>query len=305
MTLLKSCPVTHRTDLNNDNFIMLPTVDFCFKELMQNEKVRHGFLAALLGKRQDEISTTELLPTILRKKSLDDKYGILDVRIRMTDGTQIDLEMQVALFEFWTQRILFYLSNMYTDQIKEGDSYSKLEKTIHVSILNFTHFPEDTNCYRKIAFCDVTTGDLYSDLMEIHILELPKLPPKAESENPIFLWMRFLSGTCKEDFEIMAQKDPYIEEAYQTLTQLSADEQKKLEYQARARALSDYNTQMMSAEKRGFENGEKVGFENGDFNRLKKSIQHMQSLQKSPEEIALLLDEPLETILKFLSRDKL
>ena len=103
----------------------------------------------------------------------------------------------------------------------------------------------------------------------------------------------------------MAQKDPYIEEAYQTLTRLSADEQKKLEYQARARALSDYNTQMMSAEKRGFENGEKVGFENGDFNRLKKSIQHMQSLQKSPEEIALLLDEPLETILKFLSQDKL
>ena len=24
---------------NNDNFIMLPTVDFCFKELMQNPKV--------------------------------------------------------------------------------------------------------------------------------------------------------------------------------------------------------------------------------------------------------------------------
>ena len=33
---------------NNDNFIMLPTVDFCFKELMQNSKVRQGFIAALL-----------------------------------------------------------------------------------------------------------------------------------------------------------------------------------------------------------------------------------------------------------------
>lgn len=25
---------------NSDNFIMLPTVDFCFKELMKNSKVR-------------------------------------------------------------------------------------------------------------------------------------------------------------------------------------------------------------------------------------------------------------------------
>jgi len=34
----------------NDNFIMLPTVDFCFKELMQNKDVRKGILSALLGK---------------------------------------------------------------------------------------------------------------------------------------------------------------------------------------------------------------------------------------------------------------
>ncbi len=32
-----------------DNFIMLPTVDFCFKELMQDEKVRKGLIAALLN----------------------------------------------------------------------------------------------------------------------------------------------------------------------------------------------------------------------------------------------------------------
>ena len=35
----------NRTD---DEFIMLPTVDFCFKELMRNEKVRKGIIAALL-----------------------------------------------------------------------------------------------------------------------------------------------------------------------------------------------------------------------------------------------------------------
>ena len=32
-----------------DKFIMLPTVDFCFKELMQDKKVRKGLIAALLN----------------------------------------------------------------------------------------------------------------------------------------------------------------------------------------------------------------------------------------------------------------
>lgn len=36
---------------NNDSFIMLPTVDFCFKELMRNPKVRKGFIAAVLDKQ--------------------------------------------------------------------------------------------------------------------------------------------------------------------------------------------------------------------------------------------------------------
>ena len=130
----------NRTD---DDFIMLPTVDFCFKELMRNEKVRKGIIAALLGVRPEEIKETRLLPTILRKEYEDDKYGILDVRVEMHDGTQIDFEMQVAEFDFWKKRIVFYLSKMVTDQIHKGDDYDKIQKCIHVSILDFVHFPED------------------------------------------------------------------------------------------------------------------------------------------------------------------
>ena len=125
---------------NEDEFLMSPKVDFCFKELMQNEKVRRGIIAALLGKSPEDIENTELLPTILRQEYPDDKYGILDVLVNMKDGTRIDFEMQVLPFEFWTQRLLFYWSKMYVDQIKKGDSYEVLKRCIHVSILDFAHF---------------------------------------------------------------------------------------------------------------------------------------------------------------------
>ena len=137
---------------SNDNFIMLPTVDFCFKELMQNENVRKGFIAALLGREPDEIKKTTLLPTGLLPEYEDDKLGVLDAAVLLEDGTQIDLEMQVIYFAYWTNRVLFYLSRMYSGQLKKGDSYNKLKKCIHVSILNFIHFTEDKKCYHKISF---------------------------------------------------------------------------------------------------------------------------------------------------------
>lgn len=49
----------------------------------------------------------------------------------------------------------------------------------------------------------------------------------------------------------MAEKDPYMKEAYDMLDQMSADEKKRLEYEAREKAIRDYNTQMYSARKQG------------------------------------------------------
>ena len=96
---------TNSSPKDND-FIMLPTVDVCFKKLMSNPAVRKGFISSLLGVDPETIRETTLLPTILPQDYPDDKLGILDVRIRMDDGRQIDMEMQVAYFEYWDERIL-------------------------------------------------------------------------------------------------------------------------------------------------------------------------------------------------------
>ena len=163
-----------------DDFLMSPTVDYCFKELLAYPEIRKGFVAAVLNKNPDEIEETTLMPTILSKDTEDGKYGILDVRVKMKNGSQMDLEMQVAPFKFWDNRVIFYLSKMYTDQIREGHRYEDLKPCIHVSILNFNLFPKDQICFREIAFCDLTTKQKYTDLMEIYVLELKKLPPEQK-----------------------------------------------------------------------------------------------------------------------------
>ena len=114
--------------------------------------------------------------------------------------------------------------------------------------------------------------------MEFHVIELPKLPPELKDnvENgKIFLWAKFISSEKKEDFDMIAQKDPYIDSAYQQLQIISQDKQKRLEYEARQKAILDYNQFMYEAEQRGKEQGEKIGREQGE---KEKGIQIAKNL---------------------------
>ena len=233
---------------SNNQFIMSPTNDFCFKELMQNPKIRKGFIAGILKKTPEEITETILLPAETRRDYADEKLSILDVKVLLADGTRMDLEMQVAYFGSWDKRVLFYLSKLYTEQIQKGDDYEKLKKCIHVGVLDFIRFPESEECYHKINLCNCKSGEIYTDLLELHILELPKLPKvraKLEQDEMIsddemvLQWMEFFSCKTQEDFETMAKRDEYMEEAVNTLFKLSADEQKRVDYEAREKAIRD------------------------------------------------------------------
>ena len=288
-----NCPKRDNADTGRgDSFIMLPTVDFCFKELMKNPKVRKGFVAAILGKPPETVRRTTVIETELRRESEDDKLGILDVLVELENGGRMNMEMQVPYFEYWANRVLFYVSKIYAGQIQKGDDYDKLQKCIHVSILDFIHFPQDNRCYRKITFCDVETGELYTDLMELHVLELKKLPPEDQNENGVIRWMRFLGGKNRKEFEDMAEKDEYIKEAYEDLKKLSLDEQKRLEYEVRQKAIRDYNSQMKSAERRGEKRGEKRA--------LKKLVHKKIETGKSLEEIAEFMEMDLSEVQKLM-----
>lgn len=87
-------------------FLMRPKNDFCFKQLMADAQIRQAFLSAVTGIPYEEIEETTLLPTSLEKQYKEDKLGILDVRIQLKNSGQVDVEMQVAAYEYWAERTL-------------------------------------------------------------------------------------------------------------------------------------------------------------------------------------------------------
>lgn len=157
---------------------------------------------------------------------------------------QMDMEIQVTPFELWPERSMFYLGKMYVDQIQEGKDYDTLLKCIHVGILDFKLFPEDSEFYSRFHLWEDDRRRMYSDKLEIHIIELPKLENKRHPETELLKWARFLNAESKEEMTLAANTDPYITKAYEKLVNISADDVKRLEYEAREKAIRDYNWQM-------------------------------------------------------------
>ncbi len=248
-----------------NDFLMKPKIDFAFKEIMTDEKARIGFLSAILKLNPNDMKETLLLKTELQKNHEDEKLGILDVKVLLNNNTEIDIEVQLSKLEVWADRALFYLSKMYTEQIEQGQKYDVFKKCVSISILDFTLFKKEPDFYSCFHIMEDTHHFIYTDKMEFHVLELPKLPKELkDSSDNILLWAKFINAERKEEFEMIATKDPYIASAYQKLQVISQDKQKRLEYEAREKAIRDYNQYMYEANQRGIEIGEKRGIEIGE-----------------------------------------
>ena len=241
-------------------FLMKPRVDYAFKEIMMDEKVRIGFLSAMLKLNPKEIKETQMLNTNLRKQSEKEKLGILDVRILMNNNTEIDIEIQLAAMNIWADRALFYLSKMYTEQINAGEDYTVFKQCVSISILDFKLFEYDPEFYSCFHIREDSRHFLYTDKMEFHVLELPKLPKELrEDSSDIELWGKFIRAERKEEFDMLAEKNAYIGSAYKHLQIISQDEEKRLEYEAREKAIRDYNQIMLEAKQMGREEGREEG----------------------------------------------
>lgn len=240
--------------------LMSLKVDFAFKELMNNEKVRKGFIAVVLNIPVETILKADILNTYLKKENEFDKQGILDVRIQLNDGMQINIEMQVLPFKSWEERVLFYNAKMYVDTIGTGQKYSELKKVVSISILDFDLLPED---YFHNSFSirnNTKPYRIFSDKMEWHVIEMQKLKVTRDFTNldDLSLWTAFIkeSGENKELVKMLATKNEYLKTAYEELEKISADKQKRLEYETRQKALYDYNTLMYEARQEGKQEGE-------------------------------------------------
>ena len=147
--------------------------------------------------------------TNLPKIHEDEKQGILDVRLTMNNNTEIDIEIQVAYMKAWADRSTFYVSKMLVEQVGINKKYSNIKKCIGINILDFKYM-DDTQRFHTVYHLREDTEHIkYTDVMEIHIVELPKLPQNTDGTD-LYSWIKFIKSNDKEEFEMLAQQSKYL-----------------------------------------------------------------------------------------------
>ena len=252
--------------------LLPPTMDFVFKKIFGNEnhkEVLISFLNAIIKPTTPIVDVT-LKNTEINKTSPDGKESRLDVRATLDDGKQVNIEVQNTDKKDMHKRSFFYWSKMFNGQIKQGENYSELKKTICINILGFNFLDEEDahNVYRVL---NVKSKKELGEYFEVHFLEIPKLPShyslKELKDHLDMMWLSFLKLPDSEDMFTLSESVPALKTAQRELSILSQDKDARELFEVKEKERRDKFSEIESAVdkglKQGREQGEQIGVEKG------------------------------------------
>lgn len=193
------------------------TNDYAFKRIFGSEEGKEvliSFLNAVLKSPPDqELADLELLDREMDPTHIVEKGARLDILARTKIGTLINIEIQVANQYNISKRTLFYWARLYHGQLTSGQDFSKLCKAITINILGFNWF-NDKRYHRTFHIRDDATGEVLSNDLEIHFLELEKVKKMKRSQvGDLESWMIYLNNLEGPEMEEIAMGNPGIKKA--------------------------------------------------------------------------------------------
>ena len=222
------------------------TNDYAFKRFLgseENKPILQDLLQCVLGLCSDEITGLELMDKELTKEEFSDKSGILDVKLKLTNGTVIDIEIQASWNASFVKRTLFYWAKMYTADFKAGESYDKLHRCITINIIT-EGFRLNNAVHSEYLLQEKTAHTLLTDVLEIHFLDLQAAKRVKEESNqrPLINWLRFIGARDKEERAMLASTSPILQMLNEQIDILSLSPVERKLYESRMKLKSDIAT---------------------------------------------------------------
>ncbi|WP_139490585.1 Rpn family recombination-promoting nuclease/putative transposase [Brevibacillus dissolubilis] len=259
-----------------------PKVDFVFKRIFgteENKDILLAFLNAILHPPDgQDLTEIALLDPHLNPDMVGDKTSILDVRAITAAGIPINIEIQLFNKYNIEKRTLYYWAKLYQEQLEQGQNYRELKKAVTINIVDF-------NCLETDEFHSVfrvredRTGQLLTDDLEIHFLELRKLTSQQAMPNErLMKWMMFLQAENEETLEGVAMDEPAIRKAVDVLKFLSQDKETRRLFEMREKALKDEVSMIHGAKEEGEAKGRAEGISQGIAQSKAKIAKNLISL---------------------------
>ena len=282
---------------NKEKSILQPKNDVVFKALFSRGKPRitQAMLEAILKMKIDKLELDK--STDLLNENAEDKNGRLDLRAIINGNTECDIEVQLASNNNIAERFVYYWAKMYVANLKIGDTYSDLRKTISIIILDddfkLTKNLENPQTTWKIRE-NKETHLILTDYLEIIIIEIPKVV-KAYHKNPndeVLQWMLFLDNPEKEEVARIMEENKDIKEAKEELDRISQDDL------LRRRAL---NRTLEIADQLQLRKEAKEALEKGKKEKTYEVVRKMKEANLPIEQIAKIVELEVDDVKAILN----
>ena len=207
-----------------------PKNDVIFQELFKpgNEDITKAFLSSIIKENITEINMD--VSTHTNRDYLNSKLGILDLRVKLENNIQCNVEVQLIDYGNMIDRMLFYWTKQFSKNLNKSQNYSKLERTISIAILNFKieDLKDIENFYSNWKIIETKDRKkILTNKLDIYIIEMPKLLEQKHKELKDNLTQRMLflnNPDSVEVKEIMEENDK-IKEAAEKYDVILGDEE--------------------------------------------------------------------------------
>ena len=238
--------------------------DYAFKRIFGHEDSKDilaRFLSVVLNVpiEADELT---LIQTELSPEYVGDKSSVLDIQVRRSEfHEKMNVEMQRSDEGNIERRILYYWGRNFSGELKSRQNYSELPRQISIVIADFGVFDwKDSKKFHGIFDVrDRDEGLLFSDALEIHVLELPKLRKQPLRLNALECWLLYLDNMEGEIMEQIVTQEPMIRRAMTIEEAFMKSEGDRYLYELREKGRRDFDNAMSTAEKRGEQRGKAEG----------------------------------------------
>ena len=243
--------------------IVKAKLDIIFKKLFTDEGNQHilqAFLSDILEIPYESINNIIVLNSEIMPENIIEKYSRMDIKMTVDGNRLINVEMQIKDEGDYKDRSMYYLSKLYSNQLKSGDDYGKLNQCISINVLNFILFDEWTDFHSSFRMREDKRNSVLTDNFIAHYFELKKIGKNFDKNNKQELWLRLINAETEDELDMLQQTGvKSIQDAVVVLHKMSADEKTRELAEMREKALHIEATEKAHARAEGEANGLKEG----------------------------------------------
>ena len=239
-----------------------PKNDVVFQKLFGMKKHKH-ILISFLNSILNLTGKNAIKEVEFEEKHLDvslissEKLSILDLHVTTESNMNVNVEIQLINQYNMIKRTIFYMAKMLLSQLKKGEDYSCLNRTVTINILNFNYL-EGKNFIKNYGLFEKETKESLTDLLEFIFIELPKFKERdkfinknKEYNEKLYKWLTFLSNPTGKEIEEFMKTDGEIKEAMDVLYKISGDKEAIMLAEMREKAMMDEQSRFNGAKKEG------------------------------------------------------